>query len=236
MTHWLHFFHHDEWKCRQQNVSQDRQREYGKCRTRNCAICFCFKKAYYRTSWVFFFFFFFFTSVICDPFACSAKIFWLFFSGKPVGGWVWRSQELTKYQQMLERVRGVSLAAQSEAYPTSHPPRLLGEGLERIRQSSWRKSRGTLPVPGPSGLCLPEDALSAVGNNSIVLWSQATWFDSKSITESKPTVYHPGGFWWAPSEPVSSSVIEIIEPTSSDVLELNKALGRKYLAHCQTPD
>lgn len=235
MTHWLHFFHHDEWKCRQQNVSQDRQLKENRENAEPGTVRFVFAFKKHITE-LLGFFFFFFTSVICDPFACSAKIFWLFFSGKPVGGWVWRSQELTKYQQMLERVRGVSLAAQSEAYPTSHPPRLLGEGLERIRQSSWRKSRGTLPVPGPSGLCLPEDALSTVGNNSIVLWSQATWFDSKSITESKPTVYHPGGFWWAPSEPVSSSVIEIIEPTSSDVLELNKALGRKYLAHCQTPD
>lgn len=36
-------------------------------------LCFCFC-------------FVFFTSVICDPFACSAKIFWLFYSGKPVGG------------------------------------------------------------------------------------------------------------------------------------------------------
>ena len=47
-----------------------------------CNLFFAFKKLITELRD----FFFFFTSVICDPFACSAKIFWLFFSGKPVGG------------------------------------------------------------------------------------------------------------------------------------------------------
>lgn len=131
MTHLPHFFHCDEWKRRQENVSQDGQLKENKENAEQGSVQFVFafkKKHIYRTSW----FFFFFTSVICDPFVCSAKIFWLFFPGKPVGGWIWRSQELTKYQQMLGWVRGFSLASQAEAYPISHPPSILSKRLLKL--------------------------------------------------------------------------------------------------------
>lgn len=172
MTHLPHFFHCDEWKYREENVSQDGQLKDSKENSEQGSIQFAF--AYLQNFLIFFNFFYFFTSVICDPFACTAKIFWLFFPGKPVGGWIWRSQELTKYQQMLERSERILSGLTSRGvprFPSSQCPLkkpAKAPLLERISHSLWKKSLGTLPVSGPSGLCLSEDALSTVGNNSVV--------------------------------------------------------------------
>lgn len=63
------------------------------------------------------FFFFFFTSVICDPFACSAKIFWRFFLWE-TSGWV------NMEEPRVNKIPADAGASQAEADATSHP-RLL---------------------------------------------------------------------------------------------------------------
>lgn len=135
--------------------------------------------------------FFFFTSVICDPFACSAKIFWLFFSGKPVGGWVWRSQELTKYQQMLEPSERVLLGLTSRGIPlfppSQAPLRRTWEDLP-VLMSKISRNPSCLWL---SGLCLPEDALCTVGNDCLLKSSLPGLIPDPSLNPDL-TIYHLG--------------------------------------------
>lgn len=85
MTHSPYFSRCDEFERRVQNVSQNGQLKENKGNPEQGSVqfVFAFKKKHITELLGLVLFF---TPVICDPFACAAKIIWLFFSGKPVGG------------------------------------------------------------------------------------------------------------------------------------------------------
>lgn len=70
----------------------------------------------------------FFTSVICDPFACAAKIFWRFF--------LWESSGWVRVEEPRVNKIPADAGAEGEGSPslpgggppTSHPPGSLGKG------------------------------------------------------------------------------------------------------------
>lgn len=142
---------------------------------------------------------------------------------------------------MLESRERILLSLTSRGVHHPLPSRLLPE--RRLKLSC---ARG-LPSPDEGNL---QEVFLLVGSqdfaflrmpqarNGIVSEVKLTWFDSRSIIESQSTIYHLVALdeFLKLSEPVSSSVIEIIVPTSSNLLELNTITCTKYQAHCQTPD
>lgn len=173
MTHLPHFFHCDEWKRRQENVSQDGQLKENKENAEQGSVQFVFafkKKHIYRTSWFFFFFY------LCHlwPIRLFSQDILAFFPWE-TSGWVNmeepRVNKIPADAGLSERILSGLTSRGVSHFPSSqHPFKKTAKTplLERISHSWWRKSSGTLPVSGPSWLCLSEDALSTVGNNSIV--------------------------------------------------------------------
>ena len=140
-----------------------------------CNLFFAFKKLITELRDFFFFFFY-----LCHLWPIRL------FSQDILAFLLWETSGWVSMKEPRINKIPADAGAQWEDSPWPHKqrhtpfPTLSGpsEGLERICQSWWTKSLGTLPVCGPSGLCLPEDALCTVGNDSIVFWSLAylVWF------------------------------------------------------------
>lgn len=191
MTHLPHFFHCDEWKCRQQNVSQDRQLKETKENPEQGSgqFVFAFKKQHI-TELLDFFFFLPLSSVTHSP--VQPRYFGVFFSGKPVGGWLWRSQELTKYQQMLEppKQRQTPPPTQGSfekacwSAPTWADFPVLMRGISK--SSSGAQAVRAAFLRTPPALC---EARHSLGSQAYLVG-----FHSRS----KSTVDHLGGWDWGP--------------------------------------
>lgn len=231
MTHSPYFSRCDECEHREQSVSQNGQlkENTGNPEQGSVQFVFAFKKKHITELLGLVLFF---TPVICDPFACAAKSIWLFFSGKPVGGCVWGKPRLSKIP--------ADAGAEGEESPQPHKQRrtppppppapeektadiLLTEGLS---QSQGGKSPGKLPVGRPSGLCLSEDAPALEEVVALCLKPSLPGL----LPDASENTSQPFTIWVALDEflklpkHVFSSVIELVVPTSSDVLELSKTM------------
>lgn len=212
----------------------DNSKRLRKTQNKEVGNLFLLLKSNILQNFLTFFFFLPLSSVTHSP--VQPRYFGVFFSGKPVGGWIWRSQELTKYQQMLEppKQRQTPPPTQGSfekdcwSAPTWADFPVLMRGISK--SSSGAQAVRAAFLRTPPALCEAEHGL----------WSQAYLVGSIPDPPLNPnqlsTIWEAGTEFLKLSGPVSSSVPEMAVPASSHLLQLNKLICIKSLLHCHTPD